>query len=129
GVYAWNSESKAWSHVPSSVLADQEIIESRLDYLPPSFMVMQTTPAVPAVTVDLGLNGQLPQNAVVTNEAKAGLYLRGDGALDGQAPVNSGSTLAVIRNWDGDVIRTDLINNLLLDPGLQENQLAAVEQT
>ena len=27
------------------------------------------------------------------------------------------------------MIRTDLINNLLIDPGLQENQLTAVEQT
>ncbi len=37
--------------------------------------------------------------------------------------------MPVIRNWDGDVVRTDLINNLLIDPGLQENQLMAVEQT
>ncbi len=81
------------------------------------------------MTADLGVQGQLPQNAVVTNEAKAGLFLRGDGALEGAAPINSGNTLAVVRNWDGDVIRTDLINNLLLDPGLQENQLNAVEQT
>ncbi len=81
------------------------------------------------MTADLGLKGQLPQNAVVTSEAKAGLYLRGDGALEGTAPVNSGNTIPVVRNWQGNVVRTDLINNLLIDPGLQENQLAAVEQT
>ncbi|HXF64605.1 MAG TPA: SH3 domain-containing protein [Caldilineaceae bacterium] len=127
GLYTWNGTG--WEHLPSTVLPSEDIIESRLEFVPSSFMVMQTTPAVPAVMADLGLQGQLPPNAVVTNEAKAGLYLRGDGALEGTAPVNSGNTLPVIRNWDGDVIRTDLINNLLIDPGLQENQLAAVEQT
>jgi uncharacterized protein YraI len=127
GVYAW--DGAAWTHIPSAVLTGEDLIESRLEFVPQSFMVMQTTPAVPAVTADLGLNGQLPPNAVVTNEARAGLFLRGDGALEGAAPVNSGNTLAVVRNWSNDVIRTDLINNLLIDPGLQENQLSAVEQT
>lgn len=127
GVYAWDGAT--WTHIPSNVLSSEDLIESRLEFVPQSFMVMQTTPAVPAVTADLGLQGQLPANAVVTNEAKAGLYLRGDGALEGTAPVNSGNTLAVIRNWNNDIIRTDLINNLLIDPGLQENQLSAVEQT
>jgi uncharacterized protein YraI len=127
GVYAW--DGKAWAHIPSAVLPANDVIESRLEFVPSTFMVMQTTPAVPAVTADLGLQGALPQGAVVTNEAKAGLYLRGDGALEGTAPVNSGNTLPVVRNWDGEIIRTDLINNLLIDPGLQENQLAAVEQT
>ena len=127
GGYAW--DGTAWVHIPSTVLAGNDVIESRLEFVPPSFMVMQTTPAVPAVTADLGLQGTLPQGAVVTNEAKAGLYLRGDGALEGTAPVNSGNTLPIVRNWDGEVIRTDLINNLLIDPGLQENQVAAVEQT
>jgi uncharacterized protein YraI len=127
GVYTW--DGAAWTHIPSTVLATEDLIESRLEFVPSSFMVMQTTPAVPAVTADLGLQGQLPPNAVVTNEARAGLYLRGDGALEGAAPVNSGNTLAAIRNWSGDTIRTDLINNLLIDPGLQENQLSAVEQT
>jgi len=127
GVYAWDGSN--WTHVPSSILNSEDTIESRLEFVPKSFMVMQTTPAVPAVTAELGLQGQLPTNAVVTNEAKAGLYLRGDGALEGTAPVNSGNTLALIRNWSNDTIRTDLINNLLIDPGLQENQVSAVEQT
>ncbi len=127
GVYTWDGAT--WTHIPSSILTSEDLIESRLEFVPMSFMVMQTTPAVPAVTADLGLLGQLPPNAVVTNEAKAGLYLRGDGALEGNAPVNSGNTLAVIRNWNAENIRTDLINNLLIDPGQQENQMSAVEQT
>ena len=127
GLYTWTGEK--WEHLPSLVLVTEDIVESRLESVPTSFMVMQTVPTVPSVTADLGLDGQLPPNAFVASEAKAGLSLRGDGALDGTAPVNSGNTLPEIRNWQDDVVRTDLINNLLIDPGLQENQLVAVEQT
>ena len=127
GLYTWTGAE--WTHLPSLVLTDQDIIEANLSFVPDSFMVMQTAPAVPAVTLNLGTEGALPENAYVANEAKAGLFLRGDGALEGAAPINSGNTMPVIRNWDGDVVRTDLINNLLIDPGLQENQLMAVEQT
>ena len=54
-------------------------------------MVMQTVPGLATATADLGLSAELPQGAVVTHDVKAGLYLRGDGALDGVAPVNNGT--------------------------------------
>lgn len=127
GLYNWNGSE--WQLVPSQVLVNEDKIVASVDYPPTGFMVMQTTPGVPAITANLGQYAQLPQGAVVTHEAKAGLLLRGDGALDGVAPVNSGNTLPIIRNWEGEVVRTDLINNLLIDPGLQANQLVAVEQT
>ena len=63
----------------------------------------------------------------------AGLYLRGDGALEGRAPVNNGRTIPVIRNWEGEptqpTVRTDLINNMLIEVGQQDNQMKAVYQT
>ena len=127
GLYSWVDEE--WVHIQNAVYMGDDVIESRLDTVPTSFMVMQTVPGLATATADLGLSAQLPQGAAVTNEAKAGLYLRGDGALEGTAPVNSGYTLPVIRNWIDGTVRTDLINNLLADPGQQENQLVAVEQT
>lgn len=127
GLYSWTGTD--WVHLPSKVLVEDDVIESKLDFVPGSFMVMQTVPAVPAVTTELESGETLPEGAFVASEAVAGLSLRGDGALEGEAPVNRGNTIPVIRNWDGDVVRTDLINNLLIDPGLQENQIVAIEQT
>ena len=125
-VYEWTGET--WQHLPARVLSDVDMIEARLDYVPRDFMVVQTLAGVPAVTLNLGLDGQLPQGAVVTNEARGVLTLRGDGGLDGQAPANSGTTIPIITNVEAQTVRTDLINNLLVDPGLRDNQLATLEQ-
>ncbi len=132
GLYSW--DGLRWSHVPSTVITtgnpNEDALESSLTAVPPNFMVMQNTGGVPSATIDLGALPDKPQGAVVNYEAKSGLQLRGDGALDGVAPANtSGTTIPVIRNWDGQVVRTDLINNLLLDPGQQDNQIASVVGT
>jgi uncharacterized protein YraI len=125
-VYEWTGET--WRHMPARVLPDADLLEARLSYVPRDFMVVQTLGGVPAVTLNLGLEGQLPQGAVVTNEARGVLNLRGDGGLDGQAPANSGTTIPIITNVENQTVRTDLINNLLVDPGLRDNQLATLEQ-
>jgi uncharacterized protein YraI len=125
-VYEWTGAG--WQHVPATVLAAEDKIEARLDYVPQDFMVVQTTPSVPSVTMDLGLNAQLPEGASVTNVAQSGLRLRGDGGLDGQAPPNTGNTMPVVTNVEDQTVRTDLVNNLLADPGLLDNQLITLEQ-
>jgi len=127
GIYTWTGER--WQYLPSTVLVQDDIMESQLDYVPTNFMVMQTTSGVPSVTVNLGINGALPQDAYVAHDAKAGLYLGDNGLLRGTAPINSGNTLPIIRNWENEVVRTDLIDNLLLEPTQQQDQLASVEQT
>jgi len=127
GIYTWTGER--WQYLPSAVLLQDDLLESQLDYVPANFMVMQTTAGVPSVTVDLGADGTLPPDAFVAHDAKAGLYLGDNGLLRGNAPANSGSTLPIIRNWENDVVRTDLINNLLLDREQQNIQIESVEQT
>ena len=131
GLYMWTGAE--WQHVPSTVLPVEDIIEARLSFVPTSFMVMQTIPAIPEAAVSLEFGQEVPEGAVVAQEIVAGLLLRGDGALDGNAPVNKGNTIPVIRNWTGDPsapsVRTDLVNNMLIDAGQQDNQLNAVEQT
>ncbi len=125
-VYEWTGET--WRHMPARVLPEADVLEARLDYVPRDFMVVQTLAGVPAVTLNLGLDGQIPQGAVVTNEARGVLNLRGDGGLDGQAPANTGATIPIITNVENQTVRTDLINNLLVDEGLRDNQLMTLEQ-
>ncbi|MBV7330286.1 SH3 domain-containing protein [Chloroflexi bacterium TSY] len=130
-VYMWNGE--IWQHMPRAVFAVNDMLESRLNFVPEHFMVVQTVPAIPEVAASIEFGQQLPEGARVAAEMVSGLLLRGDGALDGNAPVNNQRTMPIIRNWTGDStapsVRTDLVNNMLIEVGQQENQLNAVEQT
>ena len=131
-VYNWNGSG--WEYLPSTVLEAEDLIEANLSAMPSNFMVVQTAPAVPAATANIGMNPEAPVSAKTTYEAKAGLTLRGDGALEGVAPANSGKTLPVVRNWQGSTlqpesIRSDLLYNMLSDPGMMDNQVIAVRET
>ena len=125
-LYEWTGET--WQHLPSTVLAQDDKIESRLGFVPAHFMVVQTSPAIPAVTLEMSQDVPLPTGATVTNEARPGLRLRGDGGLEGQAPPNTGSTMPIVSNLEDKTVRTDLINNLLVDPCLQDNPVMTLEK-
>ncbi|MEM7134851.1 MAG: SH3 domain-containing protein [Chloroflexota bacterium] len=132
GLYMWSGEE--WRHVPNLVLASQDILESRLNFVPDYFMVMQTVPDLPEAGAQIEYGSQLPENAVVASQMISGLLLRGDGALEPPAPPNVGdNTFPIMRNWTGEswapIVRTDLLNNMLVDIGQQDNQVQAVVET
>lgn len=129
-LYTWTGSE--WAYLPSTILRAEDRVESRLfGVVPENFMVMQTVSGPARVTADIGLANQLPPNAetAVSQVAVAGLYLRGDGALDGAlqaVPAGNYEIVPELRNWEKEVVRLDLINNMLVDPGLMDNQLNAV---
>lgn len=124
GLYTWDGST--WSHIPSRVLVENDIIEARLNDVPENFMVMQTSPDIPEVTANLIDDAALPEGARVANEIRYTATLRGDGALNGEIPADAQNTLLLLTNVEDGNARTDLINNLLLDPGRQDNQLNEV---
>lgn len=126
GVYSWTGEN--WEHVPSRVLVEEDRIEARLNFLPQNFMVMQTSPDIPEVTANLSDGRQLPENVRVAGEVRGHMTLRGDGALTGEPPASNGNTLLLVSNVENGVVRSDLINNLLLEPGQQDNQLNTIDE-
>ncbi|MBI3958992.1 MAG: SH3 domain-containing protein [Chloroflexi bacterium] len=130
-LYTWTGEK--WSYVPSTVVrAEDRVIADLSSPLVGNFVLMQSAAPLPRVAVNVGLSGQLPafSDSAVATVAAAGLYLRGDGALDGETrgvPPGNYDIVPVLRNWvAGEIPRVDLLNNMLVDPGLQENQLNAV---
>ncbi len=130
-LYTWSDG--AWSYLPSAVVrADDRVIADLTNPMPGNFMLVQSAAPLPEVGVNVGLSGQLPAfaDSAVASVAVAGLYLRGDGALEGETrgvPVGNYQILPVLRNWvAGEMPRIDLLNNMLVDVGLQENQLNAI---
>ena len=130
-LYTW--DEGAWSYVASTVLrADDRVVAELATPLPGNFVLVQSAAPLPEVGVNVGLSGQLPAFAdtAVASVAVAGLYLRGDGALEGESrgvPPGNYAILPVLRNWvTGEIPRIDLLNNMLVDVGLQENQINAI---
>ena len=82
---------------------------------------------------NIGVGEQAPPslaNAAVTTLAVAGFFLRGDGALDvvrSNPPAGNYAIVPVLRNWhSGEVPRSDLLHNMLVESGQLQNQLSAI---
>lgn len=131
-LYSWDGDS--WEFVPSAVLAVEDRIEARLGGPPPSnFIVMQTSAPPARVGTNIGVGEQPPAslaNAAITTLAVGGYYLRGDGALDivrTNPPAGNYAIVPVLRNWQGGTApRSDLLHNMLVEPGQLQNQLTAI---
>ena len=131
-LYSWDGDS--WEFVPSAILAMEDRIEARVDGPPPSnFVVMQTGAPPARVGTNIGVAEMAPTslaNAAITTLGVAGYYLRGDGALDivrTTAPVGNYAIVPVLRNWQsGEAPRSDLLHNMLVESGQQQNQIAAI---
>ena len=136
-LYTWNAETGAWEWVPSQLILEDDLIEARLDYMPTTVMVMQTNPRPLGVAADLSVGMDVPAEGrdVLTEIHPAGLRLGGDGGVEGDVSVLPQATadvsyaiLPTLRNWGDDgIVRTDLINNLLVSREQQELHIAAIE--
>ncbi len=134
-LYTWNGESWAW--LPSHVIASEEVIEAKLDYLPESVVVMQTHPLNPHVSASYVPDFPLPGNFtsdMSTEINPQGLYLEAEGLIAGNlgqlpAEIINGtfSIIPSIRNWGDDgSIRSDLIDNLLIDDTARQRHIATI---
>ncbi len=128
-LYTWTGEG--WEYVPSYVLTADDRVEAKLGFVPSNFMIMQSLPRNPLAAVTASLQGQIAPEAsgAAATVTLPGLYLRGDGAFDDELqsiPVGNYGINPILRNWRGETVRTDLINNMLLDPAQQDNQYNAI---
>ncbi|MGQ9567574.1 MAG: cellulase family glycosylhydrolase [Anaerolineae bacterium] len=134
-LYAWDGEGWVW--LPSHVIPEDDVIEARLDFVPPSLVVMQTLPAAPQIATAFPEGASLPEAArgVVAELNPPGLYLADDQgtiggtgpALPPQAEIASFAIIPTITNWGPDgVVRSDLVDNLLVDPEARRRHAEAL---
>lgn len=122
-LFTWDATAKRWQWLPHTIIAEDEQVESRTPTLPTSVMVMQTNPEPAQAMADLALANQLPQDAAsaLAEIHPTGLYLGSNGAIDGATDATfdqlagSFAVMPVIRNYDGPIVRTDLLANMLVD--------------
>jgi hypothetical protein len=133
-LYTWDGE--AWVWLPSRVIAGDEVIESKLNFLPKSVVVMQTHPLNPQVVGSYTTGQTIPENfrTAPMEINPQGLYLEAEGLVAGNLgqlpPEILNSTFAIIptlRNWSDDgSVRSDLIDNLLIDDEARQRHVATI---
>ncbi|MCB0208428.1 MAG: cellulase family glycosylhydrolase [Anaerolineae bacterium] len=133
-LYAWNDDK--WEWLPNTKIPTEDIIESQLDYLPESVVVMATHPINPNVSTNYTPGTDLPDNVrdTLVEINPRGLFLDNDGRVGGTlaelSPEVQNSSLLVIptiRNWSDDgVIRTDLVDNMLIEEALMERHVESI---
>ncbi len=133
-LYAWNGQT--WRWLPNKKISTEGIIESQLDYMPQSVAVMETHPVNPNVSTNYIPNTPLPDNikGTLVEINPQGLSLDNNGEILGDLqnlpPEIQNSALNVIptiRNWGDDgSIRSDLIDNMLVNPDAQKRHIRAI---
>jgi len=131
-VYTWDSVAQSWQWLPHNIIREDDQIEIRVNAVPQSVMVMQTNPMPAMAAADLALASDLPAEAqgALAQVHPIGLYLGGNGALDGALDAGFdrlGNTIVpVIRNYDGPIVRSDLLANMLVDTNQRDAHINAL---
>jgi len=122
-VYTWDSASQSWEWLPHSVMRESDQVESHVLGVPGSALVVQTNPMPAIVSADVAQANALSKEATgaLAQVHPTGLYLGSGGNLDGAIDANfdrlggSSAVVPVIRNYEGPVVRSDLLANMLVD--------------
>ncbi|RME70196.1 MAG: hypothetical protein D6784_17100 [Chloroflexi bacterium] len=133
-LYSWNGD--AWEWLPNRKIVTEDVIESELDFLPESVVVMQTHAVHPAVSTNYPPNTPLPENVrdALVEINPQGMFLDNAGAIIGEpaplppeAEAAAFSVIPTIRNWGDDgSIRSDLVDNMLIDPEARQRHVQAL---
>ena len=133
-VYSWTGTE--WKWLPSHILPGEDRLELKLSELPRSAVVMQTKPIAPTVAGSVGKNEEIADEArsALGEINPQGLFLNSDGSVGGDlgtlSPLAREGTFVLIptiRNVGEDgVIRSDLVDNLLVDQGTRDRHIMAI---
>ena len=122
-VYTWEPQSQSWQWLPHNIIREDDLIESTSNAVPLSAMVMQTNPNPALVAADVAQAKDLPAESqgALAQVQPTGLYLGGNGAIDGAVDATfdqaagTYAVMPVIRNYEGPIVRSDLLANMLVD--------------
>ena len=133
-LYNWNGEE--WEFVSSQLIMEDDVLESRLDFLPQAVAAFQSTPRPPLVSAELPEYVSLPEwgDQALSELNPLGYYLGSDNDIEGSLPSlpetegqESFRVLPTLRNWTDDgVVRSDLVDNLLVVPESRDSHVKAI---
>ncbi len=133
-IYTWDAAKQSWQWLPHRIIAEDDQIESRVPAVPSSALIVQTNPKPPVLSMDLGPAAALPADGkgAVGQVHPTGLYLGAGGGIDGALDANwdrlanTYEIVPVIRNYEGPVVRSDLLANMLVDGKQRDSHINAL---
>jgi hypothetical protein len=133
-LYEWTGE--AWQFVPSEVIVEDDVLEAHIDFVPEALAAVQSAGHPPQVSAELPEYVSLPDvgDRALTELNPLGYYLSSDNSIDGSLPSLPQATgqesyliLPALRNWTDDgVVRSDLLDNMLVVPESQQAHAKAI---
>ncbi|MBN1583601.1 MAG: SH3 domain-containing protein [Anaerolineae bacterium] len=134
-MYGWTGSG--WTWLPSRVIAEEDVVIAELDNLTEQldFVVAQTRILPPVISADL-TDASVPEAAegVIVELNPRTFVLGDDGQILGtpQIELNSDAPfdiVPILSNWqEGEAIRNDLVDNLLIDATLRQAHINAIVQ-
>jgi hypothetical protein len=133
-IYTWDMAKQNWQWLPHQVLREDDQIESSVGAVPLSALIVQTNPKPPVFGADVAQAAALPPEGrgALAQVHPTGLYLGAGGGIDGSLDANwdrMGNTyeiIPVVRNYDGPIVRSDLLANMLVDNKQREAHINAL---
>jgi hypothetical protein len=137
-LYAWTG--REWQWLPKMIFYEDDLLEANLSYIPSAVAVMQTIPVVPSVSAPLPVDNTLPSKAreILVEVEAEGLSLQSDGIdrsntvtvagglLEQPGEGTSYVVLPSLRNEMDGVIRSDLLNNILVSEELRRAHIEEI---
>ena len=129
-LYGWDGQE--WQWIPSQVSADGLSLEAEIDGLPSLLMIAQTQALSTRVVLSVSADELKAATEVdgVSMLSVAGFAMQSDGTIAGDPPAAEalaefdGQVLLSVSNWIDGALRSDLVDNLLIDEALRAEHVA-----
>ena len=133
-IYSWTGEE--WQWLPGQIVREDDVIESRLSFVPRSVVVMQTRPIAPAISAAMTADATMPPEGkdTLVEINPQGLYLDGEGEIGGsisglpaEDQTVAYAVVPTLRNWGEDgVVRSDLVDNMLISQEIRDHHISTI---
>jgi hypothetical protein len=136
-LYTWDDPAQNWQWLPHKIIREDDQIESRLNAVPVSAMIVQTNSEPAVISADAAKASAFPSEALgsLAQVHPTGLQLGEAGSLSGALDATfdqlggSYAVVPVIRNYEGPIVRSDLLANMLVDTDQRQAHVEAIVNT
>jgi uncharacterized protein YraI len=136
-LYTWDQPSQSWQWLPHKIIREDDQVESRMNAVPLSAMIVQTNSEPAVISADVAQASSLPNEAMgaLAQVHPTGLQLGEGGSLTGALDATfdqlggSYAVVPVIRNYEGPIVRSDLLANMLVDSNQRQAHIESIVNT